>query len=182
MQCTGYKHIDSIQQPQFQKKLGLREILLFNEYFVSFWLWLQQDVLKRFGQGQRKAEKLHKKKNLEEQQDRGSLINTHIYKLQNNFRIRIINIKLWKFIISSSTGHIIIKRLTKSWEISVCSTGCPKSSAFMQDCIKNRHDFVMEITQWAQEHLLCHWQMQVKDLSCNEVVQNPWHLLWIKAH
>lgn len=107
---------------------------------------------------------------------------THIYKLWDNFRIMITNIKLWKFIMSSSTGHIIIKRLRKSWEISVCSTGCLKSSAFMQDCIKNRHDFVMEITEWAQEHLLCHRQMQVKDLAYNEVVQNPWHLLRFNAH
>lgn len=49
---------------------------------------------KGLNRGNKKAEKLHKKKHLEEQQDRGSLINTHIYKLQNNFRIRIINIKL----------------------------------------------------------------------------------------
>lgn len=137
---------------------------------------------KGLDRGNEKAEKLHKQKHLEEQQDRDSLINTHIYKLWNNFRLRIINIKLWKLIMSSSKGHIIIKWLRKSWEISVCSTGCPKSLAFMQDCIKNRHDFVMEITEWAQEHLLCHRQMQVKDLSYNEVVQNPWHLLWVKAH
>jgi len=41
----------------------------------------------------------------------------------------------------------------------------------MQHCIENRHDYIMEISAWAQEYFqnsLCHPQIQVKALSCTE--------------
>ncbi len=85
--------------------------------------------------------------------------------------------------ISSSTVHNIIKRFRETGEISVRKgqgwrpllDACGLR-ALRRHCITHLHDFVIDITKWAQEYFqkplsvntICHLQMPTTSLSCKK--------------
>ncbi len=106
--------------------------------------------------------------------------------------------------ISSSTVHNIIKRFRETGEISVCNRQGRRPlldarglRALRRHCITHRHDYVIDITKWAQEYFqkplsvntirraICRCQLKLyraKRKPYVNMVQKRRRVLWAKAH
>ncbi len=106
--------------------------------------------------------------------------------------------------ISSSTVHNIIKRFRETGEISVRKgqgwrplLDVRDLRALRRHCITHRHDYVIDITKWAQEyfqkplsvntirHAICRCQLKLyhgKRKPYVNMVQKRLRVLWAKAH
>ncbi len=118
--------------------------------------------------------------------------------LWNTFKNNVSQCQIAKALPISSVNNII-KIFRKTGEISVCKGQGrrPLLDALRQHRITHRHDYVIEITKWAQEYFqnplflntihraICRCQLKLyhaKRKPYVNIVQKQHHVLWAKAH